>query len=90
MVRTQIQIPDELYNRVRAVADFREWTVAETIRRSLEVFVQMAPNAGKQAKKPWQLPVAHDFGKCRLPEDQWVEEANIGHLIEQLRHDRKL
>ncbi len=89
MVRMQIQVPDELYAKTRAVADYREWTLAETIRRSLEVFVQMSPRADAP-KKQWQLPPAHDFGQCRIPERQWREEANIGHVVEQLRHDRNL
>ena len=30
MIKTQIQLPDELYRRVKAFAEQREWSLAET------------------------------------------------------------
>jgi predicted transcriptional regulator len=36
MIKTQIQLPDELYRRVKAFAEQREWSLAKTFRRAVE------------------------------------------------------
>lgn len=39
MIRTQIQLPDELYQRAKLVAQQREISLAEMTRRGLELFL---------------------------------------------------
>jgi len=39
MKRTQVQIPDPLYNRARRVAQDRDWSVSEVFRRALEQYI---------------------------------------------------
>jgi hypothetical protein len=39
MTRTQIQLPDELYQRAKAFAAQRELSLAEVTRRGLELFL---------------------------------------------------
>lgn len=36
MVKTQVQIPDELYRKAKQIAKEREWSLAEVMRRGLE------------------------------------------------------
>jgi len=40
MVRTQIQFPDPLYRRLKAVAAKNDWPLAEVVRRASELYVQ--------------------------------------------------
>lgn len=36
MIRTQIQLPDDLHQQLRTIAERREWSFAEVIRRGME------------------------------------------------------
>lgn len=65
MIRTQIQLPDELYRRAKQVAEERELSLAEMARRGLELFLARFPC---QAVQPaaWQIPRI-DGGGIRLP-----------------------
>ena len=37
MVRTQIQLPDELHEQLRVLAEAHEWSLAEAVRRGAEL-----------------------------------------------------
>ena len=72
MVKTQVQIPDELYRRAKQVAAEREWSFAEVVRRGLEYITQANP-PGRAAGKKWRLPPPHNLGPFLAPEDKWTE-----------------
>lgn len=55
MKRTQIQLPDELYQRVKAFAAERELSLAEITRRGLELFLSRFPD-NRNPEGGWQLP----------------------------------
>lgn len=55
MTRTQIQLPDELYQRAKAFAAARELSLAEMTRRGLELFLARYPELPR-AHQEWQLP----------------------------------
>jgi hypothetical protein len=55
MIKTQIQIPDELYHTAKAIAEQREWSLAEVVRRGLEHMAVVYPV--RPIKPDWQLPV---------------------------------
>ncbi len=55
MTRTQIQLPDELYQRAKAFAAQRELSLAEVTRRGLELFLDRFPSS-EPARSAWQLP----------------------------------
>ena len=55
MTRTQIQLPDELYQRAKAFATQRELSLAEITRRGLELFLERFP-AEEPPREPWKLP----------------------------------
>jgi hypothetical protein len=54
MIKTQVQLPDELYHQAKAIADQREWSLAEVVRRGIEYMVRAYPV--RPSSKPWVLP----------------------------------
>jgi hypothetical protein len=65
MTRTQIQLPDELYQRAKAFAAEREISLAEITRRGLELFLNRFQE-GSPPKQEWRLPQV-DGGGLRVP-----------------------
>ena len=61
MIRTQIQLPDELYRRAKAFAAERELSLAEISRRGIELFLARFPQAAPERQK-WQLPRVNGGG----------------------------
>lgn len=79
MVKTQVQIPNELFERAKRVAAAKEWSFAELVRRGLEQMTLRHPLAGEKAAGGWQLPEALDLGLIGDPfAGDWREEANLG------------
>lgn len=39
MIKTQVQIPDDLYRCVKRLAECQEWTIAEALRRAAELLL---------------------------------------------------
>lgn len=67
MTRTQIQLPDELYQRAKAFAAQRDLSLAEVTRRGLELFLDRFPS-GEPARSSWQIPRI-DAGGIKVPLD---------------------
>ena len=65
MTRTQIQLPDELYQRAKAFAAQREPSLAEVTRRGLELFLDRFPST-EPASGAWTLPRV-DAGGIKVP-----------------------
>lgn len=65
MIRTQIQLPDELYRRAKLVAEQREISLAEMTRRGLELFLARIAPAGAP-RDGWELPTI-DGGGIQAP-----------------------
>lgn len=61
MTRTQIQLPDELYERAKTFAAKREISLAEMTRRGLELFLARFPEEGVTTKA-WKLPRVRSGG----------------------------
>jgi hypothetical protein len=57
MIKTQIQIPDELYRRAKQVAKEREMSFAEVTRRGLEYITSVYP---ERREDTWELPVVNE------------------------------
>lgn len=55
MVRTQIQLPDELYQRAKRFAAERELSLAELVRRGVELLLARFPESSPDQEE-WQLP----------------------------------
>jgi hypothetical protein len=65
MKRTQIQLPDELYQRAKAFAAQRELSLAEVTRRGLELFLARFPSTDP-ACGAWTLARV-DAGGMKVP-----------------------
>lgn len=61
MVRTQIQLPDRLHRRLKAIARNRESSLAELIRIGMEDFAATCVDAPAEAGA-WELPVLDPSG----------------------------
>jgi hypothetical protein len=92
MIKTQVQIPDELYREAKRMAKEREWSFAELVRRGLEQMVLRRPVHPLVAAQEWKLPEPLDLGLRGDPfeDPDWREEANLSHgmarlMAEQLR-----
>lgn len=79
MIKTQVQIPEELFERAKRMAKAKEWSFAELVRRGLEQMTARHP-VGETEGSHWQLPGAIDLGLTGDPfaRDDWREEANLG------------
>lgn len=64
MVKTQVQIPDELYRKAKKLAEAKEWSLAEVFRRGLEYMTSV--NHVDQLDRNWKLPV--------LPEARFADD----------------
>ena len=70
MVRTQIQMPDQLFQRAKRFAEARETSLAELTRRGLELLLDRWPEQPIPAlQTPWALPT-FDSGGMRVPLEQ--------------------
>lgn len=61
MIRTQIQLPDDLYRRAKRFGAAREMSLAEMTRRGLELLLdRVAPEP--QSPSAWRLPEVNGGG----------------------------
>lgn len=60
MQRTQIQLPDHLYEASRALANRKEISFAELVRRGLEYLIATSPDLHDSGGN-WQLPPPRDL-----------------------------
>ncbi len=56
MTRTQIQLPDPLYRKLKRIAAARDLSMAEVIRRGMESYAQTFAESEASPKK-WKIPV---------------------------------
>lgn len=84
MTRTQIQLPDELYQRAKTFAAERELSLAEITRRGIELFLARFPQSSPERTK-WRLPKVNGGG-IKVPLDQLK---NITSTEESTRSQRR-
>lgn len=60
MIKTQIQLPNKLYKELKEFSAAREWSLAETLRRGAEQFLQKYPS--HQIDKYWSIPSSSEVG----------------------------
>ncbi len=61
MTRTQIQLPEPLFRRLKQVAGERDWSLAELVRRGMEAYVQTCPEV-TGSRGTWTMPVLRGSG----------------------------
>ena len=54
MIRTQIQLPDDLHERAKQLAEEKEISLAEIVRRGLEYLLMIYP-PNRAPKAGWKL-----------------------------------
>ena len=79
MVRTQIQLPDALYDEAKRVARERERSLAEVVRPRVEYITQVYPAI--TGGEPWSPPAARDLGPFNHGVTKFVT-ANTRHFEE--------
>jgi hypothetical protein len=78
MIRTQIQLPDELYREVKRIAAEREMSLAELVRRGLEIILSRFP-AHPEPRATWELPKPRPLGgDAFFAKPDWRYEINEG------------
>jgi len=55
MTRLQIRFPDPLYQRLKAIADEQDWSLAEVMRKAAEHFVSRFPEQSAPGVA-WKFP----------------------------------
>ncbi len=55
MTRTQIQFPDPLYRKLKAIAEQNDWPLAEVVRRATELYVKRFGDA-QAPSSDWIFP----------------------------------
>ena len=61
MIKTQIQLPDDLYDQVKRLAASKEWSMAEIFRRGAEYMAGIYLDHEAQ-QQGWAPPAAMDLG----------------------------
>jgi hypothetical protein len=75
MTKTQIQVPERLFQELRSFAKQREWSLAETFRRGAELLLQVYPEASNTAPVAWEPPTSNRVGWQGLSVDELREAA---------------
>jgi len=80
MKRTQVQIPEHLYKKLKELAAREEISLAEVIRRAAEYLLRLYPEY-KQAESDWQPPEPKDLGQFLIEDSEWRIKANTNNRI---------
>lgn len=76
MIRTQIQLPDDVYARARKVCTTREISLAELARRGIE-YILSVYTADPGATGEWQLPKPRRLGWKELSDTEIKAQAQL-------------
>ena len=68
MTRTQIQLPDTLYSQLKDIAEQREMSMAELVRRGMEKYVSTI-YIEKTPTSHWSFPLLPPRDMIGKPED---------------------
>jgi hypothetical protein len=74
MIKTQVQLPDNLYKEAKRVAAEREMSLAEVMRRGIEYMARVYPPLTSQ--KEWAPPLPGHHGSFLSSCRDWRELAN--------------
>jgi len=75
MVKTQIQVPEELFRELKTFAKQREWSLAETFRRGAELLLQVYPVETPTPGATWAPPSSARVGWKGLSAEQLRDAA---------------
>ncbi len=75
MIKTQIQVPEDLFREIQAFAKKREWSLAETFRRGAELLLQVYPDHPGEPATGWKPPTSGKVGWKGLSAEQLRDAA---------------
>lgn len=75
-------MPDALYRELKRLAAAKEWTLAETLRRAAEHWLEIHSPDRIQTPR-WEPPAPVSLGAFRCPPENWREVANVGSLPQE-------
>jgi hypothetical protein len=80
MIKTQIQFPDDLYRRVKRLAESQEWSLAETLRRAAELLLAVRSPGSSVDRATWRLdpPANTQLRADPFADPDWRMQANLG------------
>lgn len=88
MVKTQVQIPDHLYDEAKRISKEYEMSFAEVVRRGLERVLPAYPP--RRNSKEWSPPKPRRLGWKGLTPEKLKEEAQMTSFEEKLLgHSKK-
>ena len=67
MIRTQIQLPDDIYAKAKSISKRRQVSLAELTRRGLEYMISIYPD--EPIHKDWAPPTPRALGWRDLDDD---------------------
>jgi len=76
MKRTQIQLPDEVYDRARKLCESREISLAELARRGIE-YILSVYNVASEDGQRWQPPKPRRLGWTGLSDAEIKQESQL-------------
>ena len=90
MIKTQVQLPNDLYREVKRVAQEREMSLAEVIRRGAEYITQVYLPLS-HPREEWKLPGPFDLGVKGDPftNEDWRYEANLSSSARALLREER-
>ncbi len=87
MIRTQVQIPDELYRKAKRFSREREVSFTEVVRRGLEQLLDRY-SAEPTSGEPWVLPT-FDGGATLVPLEDLKNFSYDDEALRSLPHDEE-
>jgi len=76
MRRTEVQLPDPLYQQVEGLAQKLHVSVPELLRHAAEQMVQRQPKPQPKRNGDWRFPEGGNLGEFRAPVEDWRLLAN--------------
>jgi len=70
MIKAHVQIPDDLYHSAKKVAENKEWSFAEVVRRGVEYMTTI--NQSHEIEVDWDFPLVKNG---RLVSEEALNEA---------------
>lgn len=75
MIKTQVQLPDNLYGEAKRIARQYEMSLAEVVRRGIEGIIPSYPNRRPQ-EEAWKLPTVRlELTADPFTDEHWREKA---------------
>jgi Ribbon-helix-helix protein, copG family len=88
MVRTQIQLPKKVHERLKRLAQAKKWSLAEAIRRATEEFLVRFPLHRTLIVTDWKLPAPMHLGTHPVDAERLKDLAQMSSSEEMVLRDK--